>query len=73
MSDSSSGSGGVGFFGMLAIVFIALKLTGAINWSWWLVLLPLYGPPLVFVPIALAVIYFGVHREEALRKRRQSP
>ena len=73
MSDSSSGSGGVGFFGMLAIVFIALKLTGAINWSWWLVLLPLYGPPLVFVPIALAVIYFGVRRGEALRKRRQSP
>jgi hypothetical protein len=33
----------VGFLGLLAIVFIALKLTNVITWSWWLVLLPLYG------------------------------
>ena len=35
---------GVGFFGLLTLLFIALKLTGFINWSWWLVLLPIYGP-----------------------------
>ena len=35
-------SGGVGFFGLLGIVFITLKLCGIINWSWWLVTLPLW-------------------------------
>ena len=33
--------GGVGFIGLLQIVFIVLKLCGVIGWSWWLVLLPL--------------------------------
>lgn len=32
---------GIGFLPLLAIVFIALKLTGYIAWSWWLVLSPL--------------------------------
>lgn len=27
--------------GALQILFIALKLTDVINWSWWVVLLPL--------------------------------
>lgn len=31
------------FLGLLTIVFVALKLTNYIDWSWWLVLLPLYG------------------------------
>ena len=29
--------------GLLAILFIWLKLTGFITWSWWLVTLPLWG------------------------------
>ena len=41
MSASSSSSGGIGFIGALTIVFIVLKLTGNIAWSWWLVLLPI--------------------------------
>jgi hypothetical protein len=39
--SSSSSSGGIGFFGLLTILFIGLKLTGHIDWSWWLVLSPL--------------------------------
>jgi len=31
------------FLPLLGLLFIALKLTGVIAWSWWLVLLPLYG------------------------------
>ena len=41
-STSSSSSGGIGFCGLLTIVFIILKLTGYINWSWWWVLSPLW-------------------------------
>lgn len=41
-SSSSSSSGGIGFLGLLTIVFITLKLTGHITWSWLWVLSPLW-------------------------------
>ena len=40
---------GIGFFGLLGIVFIVLKLVGVVNWSWWLVLAPLWAPTAVIV------------------------
>ena len=52
MSNGKSSGGGIGFFGMLAIVFIACKITGFIDWSWWLVLLPIWGPLLLVLVIA---------------------
>lgn len=33
----------IGFLGLLGIVFIILKLTGVIDWSWWWVTSPLWG------------------------------
>ena len=39
--DNSS-SKGMGIIGVLQIIFIVLKLIGVINWSWWLVLIPLW-------------------------------
>lgn len=33
-----------GLLGLLGLIFIVLKLIGAIDWSWWLVLLPIWGP-----------------------------
>jgi hypothetical protein len=48
-------TGGIGFFGLLAIVFITLKLTGYIAWSWWWVLSPLWLPISVVISIALLV------------------
>lgn len=54
-NNSSTQSGGIGFFGLLAIVFITLKLTGYITWSWLWVLAPLWGP-LVFVLLFLLII-----------------
>ena len=35
-------SSGVGFLGLLALIFITLKITGFINWSWLWVLSPLW-------------------------------
>ena len=32
---------GVNFLGLLTILFIGLKLTDHIDWSWWLVMSPL--------------------------------
>jgi hypothetical protein len=31
------------FLSLLGLLFITLKLLGVITWSWWLVLLPVYG------------------------------
>jgi len=31
------------FLSALTVLFIGLKMTGYIAWSWWYVLLPLYG------------------------------
>jgi hypothetical protein len=45
--ETSSG-GGIGFLGALGILFIALKLTGVIGWSWWWVLSPLWIPWALF-------------------------
>ncbi len=41
-NSSSSSSGGIGFVGLLTIVFITLKLTNVIDWSWWWVLSPIW-------------------------------
>ena len=42
--------------GVLGIVFIILKLTKVISWSWWLVLLPIYGPT-IFAIVLLIIAY----------------
>lgn len=54
-------SGGVGFFGLLAIVFIILKLINVITWGWLIVLSPLLAPLgiIIFVLIMLGLLYFN--------------
>lgn len=47
-------NGGIGFYGLLTIVFITLKLTGYIVWSWWWVLSPLW------IPFAIVLGIFGI-------------
>lgn len=57
MSDSgSSGGSGVGFLALLTLLFIALKLTGFIEWSWWWVLSPIWLFILLLLGIAMAVL-----------------
>lgn len=52
-------SGGIGFFGLLAIVFITLKLADVIDWSWWWVLSPLWGPVVVVLAFVCVVLALG--------------
>lgn len=54
MSRSSSSSSGIGFAGMLTILFIGLKLTHFIDWSWLWVLSPLWIGFALFFGIAAA-------------------
>jgi len=60
MSTNSNSSYSVGFPGLLTIVFIVLKLTHYIDWSWWWITLPLWGifgiAAVVFAIIGIAFI-----------------
>ena len=54
---SSSSSSGISFPGALTVLFVGLKLTNVITWSWWWVLSPIWiSLSLAVVVIAIAVI-----------------
>lgn len=48
--------GGVGFGGLLTLLFIALKLTKVIAWSWWWVLSPIWISFGLVIGIAIIAI-----------------
>jgi hypothetical protein len=62
-NNTSSSSGGIGFTGLLTILFVGLKLTGYINWSWWWVLSPLWISALVGLSIIAIVLLIAVLAE----------
>jgi hypothetical protein len=51
----------LGFFSLLALIFITLKLLGYIDWSWWLVLLPAYGG--LVIMLVLFVILLALNQK----------
>ncbi len=53
--ETSSSSSGIGFASLLAIVFITLKLTDYIDWSWWWVLSPIWGSILLVIIILIII------------------
>jgi len=58
MSKEKSSSGGIGFLGILFLIFLTLKLAGigvVANWSWWWVTAPLW------MPLALAAVILVVY------------
>lgn len=61
MSNKSSNnnttvSSGIGFSGLLTIVFIVLKLCGVINWSWIWVFSPMWISAALCVAIFIFII-----------------
>ena len=56
----------IGFFGLLTLIFITLKLTGYIDWSWWLVLMPLFVPVIIIFTILVTMLLLGAR----VRQRR---
>ena len=57
INNNNNSSGGIGFFGLLTIVFITLKLIGIIDWSWIWVLSPLWIS-ILFLIIIFVILYF---------------
>lgn len=56
MENKTINKNGIGFFGLLTIAFIVLKLCGVINWSWIWVLAPLWITWSVALLIAIIVV-----------------
>ena len=52
---ASNSGNGIGFGTVLFLVFLVLKLTDNIDWSWWWVTAPLWIP-LVFVLVILGLV-----------------
>ena len=70
MNNASTRGGGVGFLGLLSIAFIVLKLTGVISWSWWWVLLPLWGPLAICVATFVLILLGEICEADNGRSRR---
>lgn len=54
MKSNQQTNSGISFTGVLTLIFITLKLTKNIDWSWWWVLSP------IWITIAVALVVFLV-------------
>jgi len=54
MSYKQNTSGGIGIGMILFLIFMTLKLTNNIDWSWWWVTAPLWAP------LLLALVIFAI-------------
>lgn len=57
---------GVGFMALLFIVFLVLRLTKVISWSWWWITAPLW------IPVAMGFIMVMVFAFTAIRNARKN-
>lgn len=66
MSNGTSGAAsGISFFGAMFLLFLGLKLVGYVDWSWWIICAPLYGPwILLFFVVILCKTLAPLFEEE---------
>lgn len=63
MSNNGNATGGLSLGSVLTVVFVILKLTDNIDWSWWWVLSPLWiGFVLLFLVVVIAGLVSTVKR-----------
>ena len=58
--ENNSTSSGIGFAGLLTIVFITLKLLGKITWSWLWVLSPIWISIGIALTILIIILIIGI-------------
>jgi hypothetical protein len=67
MSNTSATSS-FPFFTILGLIFITLKLLGYLDWSWWLVLLPIWGPMAIGLSVFIGILIFAVINDSKKEK-----
>lgn len=55
MSKQQSASHSIGLGSILTIIFVIAKITGYIDWSWWLVFAPLWAPLAIVLGFAVCL------------------
>lgn len=53
--NSNTTSGGVGLCTLVFIVFLVLKLTNVIDWSWWWITAPLWIPTAILIVVLILI------------------
>lgn len=59
-NKNTAKSGGIGFCGLLTIVFIVLKLLGKITWSWVWVLAPIWISAVLAIILGIIALIIAV-------------
>lgn len=60
MKATETSSTSFPIFGILGLIFITLKLTGHITWSWWWVLAPFWAPFAILLAVAAIVFIIAM-------------
>ena len=53
----------IGFPTLLFLIFLVLKLTKQIDWSWWCISLPLWGTAVIWLLIVLVLAIIAIRSE----------
>ena len=61
----------IGFFGVLTLIFIVLKLTNVIAWSWWWVLSPILIPGGIGVAALSDKVWYRILRTVSFKEDEQ--
>jgi hypothetical protein len=59
MSNQTTNTG-ISVYTTIFLIFLVLKLTGNISWSWWWVTSPLWIPLLLVLSIMVLIFIFGL-------------
>ena len=66
---ANSKSSGISFFGLLTLIFITLKLTKYINWSWFWVLSPSLIPAMILILMVIYGLYSAFRKSSKAIKQ----
>lgn len=64
MSNKSNSSNGLGLGTVLFLIFMTLKLTNYIDWSWWWVTAPLWIPIAIIAIVGLVAILYLANKRD---------
>ena len=62
--ETNVNANGIGFWGLLGIVFITLKLLGIINWSWLWVLSPIWIPFAIWFVLIVVILVCAIIKRD---------
>ena len=69
MEKRDHSGGGVDIVGLLTLLFIALKLCGVIDWSWWWVLSPVWVVLGIAVVVTIGILIVKWYRQKEENER----